>query len=645
MNAIAELLTVPGTVVSLDGDWGSGKTYSWDNKDKPESTIRGQLEKAGKKTIYVSLFGKKSVSELKKEILNLSINTKGRLFHFTLITVLIFFLSIIMAIFAFQISSNHRTSVLIISIVLAGIIVGKFYEHILKFFAQKTLGFDHNNIDFSTILNNDNVVFCFDDLERLSENSNLEEFMGFFELLSRQKFSMLLIYNSNRQIEKHAKKWKEFKEKVVKASLLQKTDGIIEIMLRDKYLTTFEQQFMRSIYDSLQRAQVQLEAYVEQERNYVNSLASNFRFYKKLIDFFKQIKSITKSYKNLNENDIGNMLMYVTVIVVHKELELPLKNAPTKDFLYKFLFGREPVPNSQTALKHFGRIFVSNQWYGLVEFPTIYEFLNYGHFDYKAFEQEHTSVSNSELEIYTLSLEHWLQYRKPQQIEIVKNIEKLLQKGSAFTSLENMRQVLTKYSVFCSYIEKNLATYDADVLSQNIKDFINNNEVPLDEYSVHEQSGSLVYITNEETEEFAKNKRFINSIFEKSLLEYWINRIKSTTNIENTIQGVLKGNLSYYNQLYLYVLFNDVDRQQQIFRLRDTNYSKWQDITSLFKRRINEYDESSGFIKSIKDMLNDTRNSKKAFIDALTANVKELEILPGAGLSEQYTVKNFINNA
>lgn len=644
MNAIAELLTVPGTVVSLDGDWGSGKTYSWDNKDKPESTIRGQLEKAGKKTIYVSLFGKKSVSELKKEILNLSINTKGRLFHFTLITVLIFFLSIIMAIFAFQISSNHRTSVLIISIVLAGIIVGKFYEHILKFFAQKALGFDHNNIDFSTILNNDNVVFCFDDLERLSENSNLEEFMGFFELLSRQKFSMLLIYNSNRQIEKHAKKWKEFKEKVVKASLLQKTDGVIDIMLRDKYLTTFEQQFMRSIYDSLQRAQVQLEEYVEQERNYVNSLASNFRFYKKLIDFFKQIKSITKSYKNLNENDIGNMLMYVTVIVVHKELELPLKNAPTKDFLYKFLFGREQVPNSQTGLKHFGRIFVSNQWYGLVEFPTIYEFLNYGHFDYKAFEQEHTSVSNSELEIYTLSLEHWLQYRKPQQIEIVKNIEKLLQKGSAFTSLENMRQVLTKYSVFCSYIEKDLATYDADVLSQNIKDFINNNEVPLDEYSVHEQSGSLVYITNEETEVFAKNKRFINSIFEKSLLEYWINRIKSTTNIENTIQGVLKGNLSYYNQLYLYVLFNDVDRQQQIFRLRDTNYSKWQDITSLFKRRINEYDESSGFIKSIKDMLNDTRNSKKAFIDALTANVKELETLPGAGLSEQYTVKNFISN-
>ncbi|HBP26829.1 MAG TPA: hypothetical protein DD611_02505 [Alphaproteobacteria bacterium] len=644
MNAIAELLTVPGTVVSLDGDWGSGKTYSWDNKDKPESTIRGQLEKNGKKTIYVSLFGKKSVSQLKKEILNLSINAKGCLFHFTLITVLIFFLSIIMAIFAFQISSNHRTSVLIISIVLSGIIVGKFYEHILKFFAQKTLGFDHNNIDFSTILNNDNVVFCFDDLERLSENSNLEEFMGFFELLSRQKFSMLLIYNSNRQIEEHAKKWKEFKEKVVKASLLQKTDGIIDIMLRDKYLTTFEQQFMRSIYDSLQRAQVQLEAYVEQERNYVNSLASNFRFYKKLIDFFKQIKSITKSYKNLNENDIGNMLMYVTVIVVHKELELPLKNAPTKDFLYKFLFGREPVPNSQTGLKHFGRIFVSDQWYGLVEFPTIYEFLNYGHFDYKAFEQEHTSVSNSELEIYTLSLEHWLQYRKPQQIEIVKNIEKLLQKGSAFTSLENMRQVLTKYSVFCSYIEKDLATYDADVLSQNIKDFINNNEVPLDEYSVHEQSGSLVYITNEETEEFVKNKRFINSIFEKSLLEYWINRIKSTTNIENTIQGVLKGNLSYYNQLYLYVLFNDVDRQQQIFRLRDTNYSKWQDITSLFKRRINEYDESSGFIKSIKDMLNDTRICKKAFIDALTANVKELETLPGAGLSEQYTVKNFISN-
>ncbi len=644
MNAIAELLKVPGTVVSLKGDWGSGKTYSWYNKDNPELTIHGQLEKSGKKTIYVSLFGKKSVLELKKELLNLSINTKSVLFHFTLMTGLIFFLAIIMAIFAFQITSpTAKTLVLAISIVIAGIIVGKFYEHILKFFAQKALGFDHNNIDFSSILSSAKVVFCFDDLERLSESANLEDFMGFFELLSRQKFSMLLIYNSNRQIEKHAKKWKEFKEKVVKISLQHKTDGIIDIMLRDKYLTTFEQQFVRSIYDSLQKAQVQLDAYVKEERSYISLLANNFRFYKKLIESFKQIQSLTKSYKNLDENTIGNMLMYVTVIAVHNELELPLENAPTKDVLYKFLFGQELLPNSQTKLKHFGRIFISKQWYGLVEFPTIYEFLNYGHFDYKAFEQEHTSISSSELEIYTLSLEHWLQYRKPQQIEIVENIEKLFRKGYVFTSLENMRQVLTKYSVFCSYIQKDLVTNAPDALIRNIKDFINNNEVPLVEVADHEPLDSLVHIVGDETEVFAKNKRFINGVFEKNLLDYWINKVKSIIDIENAIQNALSGNLSYYKQLYLYVFFNDIDKQKQIFRLRDTNYAKWQDITSLFKRRISEYDENSRFIKHIRDMLNDTRNSKALFIEALTANVKELETLPGAGLSEQYTVKNFIN--
>ena len=73
MKAIVELLKSSGNIISLNGDWGSGKTYSWYNADNPDTTIRGQLEKCGKKTIYVSLFGKQSVSELKKEILNKSI--------------------------------------------------------------------------------------------------------------------------------------------------------------------------------------------------------------------------------------------------------------------------------------------------------------------------------------------------------------------------------------------------------------------------------------------------------------------------------------------------------------------------------------------------------------------------------------------
>lgn len=468
--------------------------------------------------------------------------------------------------------------------------------------------------------------------------------MGFFELLSRQNFSMLLIYNSNCQTKQHAKKWKEFKEKVVKQSFQHKKQGIIDVILRGDKLTQFEKDFVYSMYLSLQKAADSLDKYLETERKYITNLASNFRFYKKLIAAYEQVKMVTKSYKGLDNNTIGNMLMYITVIQVHDALELPLENAPTKDYLYKFLLGRDLLPNNQKELKHFGTALASKQWYGLVEFPTIYELLKYGDFNYKAFKQEHTTVSNSELEKYTMTLGHWLEYRKPEQVKIVKNMEKLLQNEKVpFTSLENMRQVLTKYSVFCSYIGKDLNADAPDALKRHIESFIDNNEVPLKEMMDQALSGSLIYINNDGEEVFANNKRFINSIFERHVLDYWINQIKSITDIENTILNVLREDFSYYKQLYLYVLFNDVDKQQQIFRLRDTNYAKWQNITSYLKKQVMDYNEDFEFIKRVRELLNDTKNSKELFLAALTANVNELETLPGAGLSEQYTVRNFIN--
>ena len=45
-----------GNVILLDGSWGSGKTYTWNEK------IKNNLKK---KPIYVSLFGMKSLSSLK----------------------------------------------------------------------------------------------------------------------------------------------------------------------------------------------------------------------------------------------------------------------------------------------------------------------------------------------------------------------------------------------------------------------------------------------------------------------------------------------------------------------------------------------------------------------------------------------------
>ena len=48
--------------VLLNGMWGSGKTYFWEN------VLKEKIEKTGKKTIYVSLYGINSIDDINKRI-------------------------------------------------------------------------------------------------------------------------------------------------------------------------------------------------------------------------------------------------------------------------------------------------------------------------------------------------------------------------------------------------------------------------------------------------------------------------------------------------------------------------------------------------------------------------------------------------
>jgi len=57
-----------GKTVMLSGAWGSGKTYFW------LEDIRPQLEEKNQKNIYISLYGRESISELKFEVLKEAYN-------------------------------------------------------------------------------------------------------------------------------------------------------------------------------------------------------------------------------------------------------------------------------------------------------------------------------------------------------------------------------------------------------------------------------------------------------------------------------------------------------------------------------------------------------------------------------------------
>ena len=69
IDAICDYVRKPYTdyAIMLNGKWGSGKTYFWNNnlRDKIEKISNGEKKY---KTIYISLYGVNSLEEISKKL-------------------------------------------------------------------------------------------------------------------------------------------------------------------------------------------------------------------------------------------------------------------------------------------------------------------------------------------------------------------------------------------------------------------------------------------------------------------------------------------------------------------------------------------------------------------------------------------------
>jgi hypothetical protein len=186
----------------ITGEWGVGKTYYFKNilKQKIVETPTFNDNSKNYKPLLVSLFGLKSIEEIQTEI----------------------FLSI------YPILKN-KTLKLGASIgksLIKGIMhlknLGEYYDYVSDVEVEK-----EDWIKFSEL------VICFDDLERLSENLNIEEFIGYVNsLVENENVKVLIIANENKIDRKN---YFALKEKVVGNSiefipdLSQSFDSLIEI--------------------------------------------------------------------------------------------------------------------------------------------------------------------------------------------------------------------------------------------------------------------------------------------------------------------------------------------------------------------------------------------------------------------------------
>lgn len=171
----------------IDGKWGCGKTYFFNNEVKP------YLEDKGKVVIMVSLFGASSLTEIRKEIFCSYIDKanmrKSRKFKF----------------FKYLIRGSE--------------IIDK--SEFVKSYINLSDLLDSGNFLINLIKDRDKIVLCFDDFERHSKSLLTEDLLGFInDLLETYKLKIIIIANE----EKIGTERLRFKEKVIAKEVRYKSD-------------------------------------------------------------------------------------------------------------------------------------------------------------------------------------------------------------------------------------------------------------------------------------------------------------------------------------------------------------------------------------------------------------------------------------
>ena len=185
IESICEYVKKPYTdyAVMINGEWGSGKTFFWNNK------LRKRLESIkvnGKnyKTIYMSLYGINSLEEISKKIFIETNPTINR----TLKKI-----------------SNTREGNIIPEYVKTGIDMANFFGD---------LNFNPDRIDFSKSFSVEDKILCFDDLERA--NVDVIDILGYINnFVEHDGIKTILICNEKELAIKFKNKNIELKTMIL----------------------------------------------------------------------------------------------------------------------------------------------------------------------------------------------------------------------------------------------------------------------------------------------------------------------------------------------------------------------------------------------------------------------------------------------
>lgn len=175
--------------IMLTGNWGAGKTYYFKHilKDKISKTPVFKDHTKNYRPILVSLFGHKSVEEIQSEIF--------------------------LCLFPFLKSSKLKLGATIGKAILKGILILKGLGEYSTF--VEGIEEAGKSVDKKELIKFEELVICFDDLERISPNLKIEELIGFINSLVESENVKVLIIANKGKGALGDDTYKAFEEKII----------------------------------------------------------------------------------------------------------------------------------------------------------------------------------------------------------------------------------------------------------------------------------------------------------------------------------------------------------------------------------------------------------------------------------------------
>jgi len=428
-----------GIAISLKGSWGIGKTFFWDNY------VNRKFQ--GDKNVYISLFGKNSLDDIKKAIV-LKLYDRNKILGF--------------------ISKTAGSTK------FAGIDIASISNNITK-------------KDFT------NIVICFDDFERISKNLDMGEVLGYISELKEQKKCKIIIINNNNLLEKQDRLNNKIISKIKKDEIIQKytisdtnNDSIFKSFTEK--IIDYNLEYEPSIKDNFELVSDELKIFNKSvilqllENIPDENKKFNIRYMKRLIDKLNLLKFI--DYKKFNIDILNSILVNIFLKVYNLDYKNLQLNFTIKDI---------------TPLKKYINFIIEKHYIDKKDFIYSLNLLN----NKFSLQDTENSTSTEIKNIYNKYL-YDLQYK---EIDFVHNLHEIIEDNKniiiKLVSIDTFKLYINRLQEIDKTNDDIYKLLFINSMKYYIDDlFISDKEIPCflkDEYS-------RIFEENSELEEYFNNK-------------------------------------------------------------------------------------------------------------------------------------------